>query len=96
MMFFGRDELLDDLLALFGKRTPSLVTCRGRRRVGKSTLIETFARRADARFIRIEGLRPAEKLDNAAELAHFAAQLAAQTGCEDTPPTNWLNAFLPL
>ena len=95
-MFFGRDELLDDLLALFGKRTSSLVTCRGRRRVGKSTLIETFARRADARFIRIEGLRPAEKLNNAAELAHFAAQLAAQTGCEATPPSNWLNAFLRL
>ena len=95
-MFFGREELLDDLLALFGKRTSSLVTCRGRRRVGKSTLIETFARRADARFIRIEGLRPAEKLDNAAELAHFAAQLAAQTGCETTPPSNWLNAFLRL
>jgi len=95
-MFYGRDELLDDLLALFRKRTSSLVTCRGRRRIGKSTLIEAFAGRADARFIRIEGLRPAAKLDNAAELAHFAAQLSAQTGCDATPPSDWLNAFLRL
>lgn len=95
-MFYGRDELLDDLLALFRKRTSSLVTCRGRRRIGKSTLVETFAGRADARFIRLEGLRPAAKLDNAAELAHFAAQLSAQTGCDATPPSDWLNAFLRL
>jgi hypothetical protein len=95
-MFYGRSGILGDLSALFRKRTSSLVTCRGRRRVGKSTLIEIFAARSDAAFIKIEGLRPAPKLDNAAELAHFTAQLAAQTRCDASPPTDWLNAFLRL
>ena len=44
--FFGRDELIESLKSLWSKRVPSLVTCRGRRRVGKSTLVAEFARRA--------------------------------------------------
>lgn len=95
-MFYGRKDILDRLMSLFKKRTSSLVTCRGRRRIGKSTLIEVFAQRADARFIKVEGLKPRHKLANADELANFATQLAAQTGCETTPPENWLNAFIRL
>ena len=55
--FFGRDAELDELEGLWGKRVASLVTCRGRRRIGKSTLVEEFARRSGARFIKLEGLR---------------------------------------
>ena len=44
-MFYGREELLGQLGDLLKKRTASLVTCRGRRRIGKSTLVEEFARR---------------------------------------------------
>ena len=51
-MFYGRSGILGDLSALFRKRTSSLVTCRGRRRVGKSTLIE-----ADAETLRALGYR---------------------------------------
>ena len=60
--FFGRSGQIADLMALWHKRVPSLVTCRGRRRIGKSTLIEQFAKRSGARFIKIEGLRPYEKM----------------------------------
>ena len=95
-MFYGREDQIGGLLTLFRKRTSSLVTCRGRRRIGKSTLIKIFAERADARFIKIEGLRPKNGLSNADELSNFAIQLAAQTGCEETPPSNWLNAFIRL
>ena len=42
-MFYGRNDILDRLMSLFKKRTSSLVTCRGRRRIGKSTLIEAIA-----------------------------------------------------
>ena len=51
-MFYGRESQLADLLALWRKRVSSFVTCRGRRRIGKSTLIEVFADRSDARFIK--------------------------------------------
>lgn len=95
-MFFGREELIERLESLFRKRTSSFVTCRGRRGVGKSTLIEKFAERAGARFIKIEGIKPRAKLNNAMELENFAAKLAAQTGCDSSVPNNWLNAFLRL
>ena len=37
-MFFGREDLLGQLSSLWNKRVSSLVTCRGRRRIGKSTI----------------------------------------------------------
>lgn len=95
-MFFGRDDLINRMESLFKKRTSSFVTCRGRRRVGKSTLIEKFAERAKARFIKIEGIKPRPKLNNGKELENFAMKLAAQTGCDSSVPDNWLNAFIRL
>ena len=95
-MFFGRDDLINRLESLFKKRTSSFVTCRGRRRVGKSTLIEKFAERARARFIKIEGIKPRPKLNNGKELENFAMKLAAQTGCDSSVPDNWLTAFIRL
>ena len=95
-MFFGREELIERLEGLFKKKTSSLVTCRGRRRIGKSTLIEKFAERARARFIKIEGIKPRAKLGNRSELENFAIKLAAQTHCDTSVPDNWYNAFLRL
>ena len=94
--FFGRDDILDQLASLFDKRTASLVTCRGRRRIGKSTLVKEFARRSDARFIKLEGLRPEPGMTNADQLAFFATKLASQTGCSKTVPEDWYSAFVRL
>ena len=94
--FFGRTDLLDQLADLWSKRVPSFVTCRGRRRVGKSTLIEEFARRSDARFIKLEGLKPNAKMSNADELAFFASKLSAQTKCGRQLPADWYEAFVLL
>jgi len=96
MDFFGRESEINDLMALWGKRGGSLVTCRGRRRIGKSTLIEVFAHKAKARFIRIEGVRPKQGYSNNTELNAFAKELAAQTRAEDSMPENWLKAFMRL
>ena len=96
MKFFGSECQLEDLKALWGKRVSSLCTCRGRRRIGKSTLIEQFARISNARFIKIEGVRPKKGYTNEDELSAFAIQLAAQTGAEETVPKNWLSAFIRL
>lgn len=92
-MFFGREDILQKLDALLGKRVASLVTCRGRRRIGKSTLVERFARNNEARFIKIEGVRPSERTSNETELRSFAEQLALQTEAESSMPDNWLAAF---
>ena len=96
MDFFGRENEINDLMALWGKRCSSLVTCRGRRRIGKSTLIEVFAKRSKARFIRIEGVRPKPEFSDKTELKTFARELAAQTLADDSVPDNWLKAFIRL
>ncbi len=95
-MFFGREEELEQLRGLWRKRVASLVTCRGRRRIGKSVLIEEFAKRTGSKFIKIEGKRPEKGWTNAIELQAFAEQLSAQTGAESTAPSNWLNAYIRL
>ncbi len=91
-MFTGRKEQLNDLTALLRKKTPSLVTCRGRRRIGKSTLIREFAKKAD-RFLVIEGLPPRPGLTNHDQLQAFSRQLARQTDLPEVELTNWPQAF---
>lgn len=95
-MFFGREPEFAQLGDLWNKRVASLVTCRGRRRIGKSTLIEEFAVRSGARFIKLEGLRPKSGMTEHDQLAFFASKLSAQTGCEKTPPSDWYSAFVRL
>ena len=95
-MFFGRESQIEQLDGLWRKRVGSLVTCRGRRRIGKSTLIEEFAKKSGSRFIKIEGVKPKNRFKNANELEAFAVQLSAQTGADPTTPSNWLNAFIRL
>lgn len=91
-MFVGREEQLNALAALLRKKTPSLVTCRGRRRIGKSTLIREFARQA-ARLIAIEGLPPRPGLANRDQLRAFGSQLARQTSIPEIELANWPQAF---
>ena len=95
-MFYGRDDLLERLDALWNKSVASLVTCRGRRRIGKSTLIAEFARRSRVRFVKLEGLQPDEHVDNAAQLAAFCRQLEEQTGVDCGSVKNWFEAFARL
>ena len=93
-MFFGREDDLSGLLALWKKKTASLVTCRGRRRIGKSTLVEEFARRSGARFLEIVGEAPRKGMTNEDQLQAFSRQLDAQSGRPPgAPAPNWFEAF---
>lgn len=95
-MFYGREDLLERLNGLWNKSVASLVTCRGRRRIGKSTLIAEFARRSRVRYIKLEGLQPDGHMDNAAQLGAFCRQLAEQTGVDCGSVKNWFEAFARL
>ena len=94
-MFVGRKELLSDLETLWRKRTSSIVACRGRRRIGKSTLIREFARRTAEAYIEIEGLAPSveKPMTNQDELDHFVTVLDDQTGCGYRKVERWYSAF---
>lgn len=89
----GEMGQLGDLLK---KRTASLVTCRGRRRIGKSTLVEEFARRNRLKFMKLEGLSPRESDTNVKQLSAFSRQLGAMTGRNEKPAANWFDAFARL
>ena len=95
-MFFGREEQMERLSSLWRKAVPSLVVCRGRRRIGKSTLIKEFALRSGTRLLKLEGLAPDEYMTNAKQLAAFRDQLAAVSGRAVPHLKDWAQAFREL
>ena len=92
-MFYGREEDIRELETLWRKPVASLVTCRGRRRIGKSTLIEEFAKRSKARFLKLEGKPPEKKMTNALQLEAFRTQLRRQVKAAVPKLTDWAMAF---
>lgn len=91
-MFVGRDRELHDLRRLLKGQSASFVTCRGRRRIGKSTLIREFGKEA-ALFLQFEGLPPRPGLSNADQLAAFSQQLSVQTKLPKVTLESWPQAF---
>ena len=95
-MFIGRERDLKDLQALWGRDHGVLVTCRGRRRIGKSTLIDEFAARSADRFICIEGLPPRKGMTDAAQRRRFCEKVAEYSRHEMVPAQTWSLAFAQL
>ena len=96
-MFLGREQELRSLSELLEKPMSSLVACRGRRRIGKSTLFKEFAKREGLRFIMIEGLGPRKGQTDADQLQNFGERLFAQTkGRSRRLPATWMEAFQSL
>jgi uncharacterized protein len=91
-VFVGRNEELAQLARVKDLKKASLIVCRGRRRIGKSTLIEQFGQSV-RRFLEFQGLAPREQLGNTDQLASFSQQLAAQIGLPPLLLRNWGEAF---
>ena len=92
-MFVGRNEYINELSALWRKSTSSLVACRGRRRIGKSTLIEKFAEKTADVLFSFEGLPPRKGLTNRDQLDNFGTLLAQQTNRPRLVLESWHDAF---
>ena len=95
-MFIGREKELELLGALWGRDSGVLVTCRGRRRIGKSTLIEEFAARSAARFLSIEGLAPHKRMSDAVQRRRFCEKVAEYAGRPVEAAETWSLAFAQL
>jgi uncharacterized protein len=74
-MFIGRKAELKKLHEFQQRKIAGLIVVCGRRRVGKSTLIEHFAK--GSRFLELYGLSPREGLTTQNQLDHFANLLSA-------------------
>jgi len=93
--FFGREYELGVLNNLFNKRSASLVICRGRRRIGKSTLIQKFGAESDV-FVQFQGLPPRKGGTAREQLDAFSEQLSRQTTVPRVGIDSWDKAFFLL
>lgn len=91
--FFGRESYLEKLGALWRKETSSFVVVAGRRRIGKSTLVEEFAARSKCDFIELVGLAPDEKMNNRRQIDNFCERLARRMGIPRPKADCWAQAF---
>ncbi|MBF0197066.1 MAG: ATPase [Planctomycetes bacterium] len=90
-MFIGRERELGLLKELQQQGGASLVVCRGRRRIGKSTLIQESAK--DCEFINLYGLAPREGVKRADQLAHFGELVGLHFGLHSLKFSHWNEAF---
>lgn len=95
--FVGRQRELSALQRLVEKRAPSLVAVTGRRRIGKSRLIQEFAERnPEYRHLSIAALAPQPGITAARQREAFAAQMASGLGIPPVRHDDWLDLFAHL
>lgn len=91
-MFVGRKNEFIQLNRIDCLNKASLIVVRGRRRIGKSTLIEQFSKN-HSNFIEIQGLAPRENLTNEDQLLLFCERMLRQLSLLSLPFMNWGFAF---
>ena len=93
-VFIGRNNELERLGALHKKATPSLVVVKGRRRIGKSRLVEFFASKCtENRLWDFAGLAPQDGMDDQSQRDNFARQLASHLKLTPFTFQDWTDAF---
>jgi AAA+ ATPase superfamily predicted ATPase len=90
-IFLGRAQELNRLSRLRRLKKASLVVIKGRRRVGKSTLVQEFAK--GKRLITISGLPPAPGITQQKQRDEFGDQLCMQLGLPRISFSTWSDAF---
>ncbi len=90
-LFIGRKRELESLSSLLGKQSASLVVLKGRRRIGKSRLIEEFAK--GKRFLKFAGIPIATSTTAQSERDLFAQQMEQQLGLKNIPTEDWGSLF---
>jgi len=93
-VFIGRKVELERLKALYKKKASSLVVVKGRRRIGKSRLIEEFAKISSAKtFWSFSGLAPEDGIYAQQQRDNFAHQLAFALKIPPMTFLDWSDAF---
>lgn len=95
--FVGREHELDALQRLTNKLTASMMVVTGRRRIGKSRLIEEFAERNKRyRHVAISGLAPQRGITPAVQRSAFANQMQRELSLPPVRHDDWLDLFAHL
>jgi len=95
--FIGREYELEALQHLREKSVASLVVITGRRRIGKSRLIEEFAvRNSSCRYLSISALAPQDGITRVHQREAFAKQMEQQLSLPPVQHADWLDLFAHL
>lgn len=89
-IFIGRKRELEALNGFLKKKTASLIVVRGRRRIGKSRLIEEFAK--PYKTYSFSGIAPTVKSTAQSQRDEFASQLSKQ-GFPKVKAEDWNDLF---
>ncbi len=90
--FLGREKELKLLLDLRQKKSASFVVIKGRRRIGKSRLVEELSKNF-TRFYTFTGLPPDHKMTASQQLDEFSRQMARQFKTAPARYDDWGDAF---
>ena len=90
-IFVGRKEELQELNDLLKKKSASFVVVKGRRRVGKSRLLDEFSK--NKKTYKITGLSPEDETTKQDQLDEFARQLSETTGLPEVKVNDWSKLF---
>src|SRR6185437_5413483 len=93
--FIGRQTELKTLLSFSQKKSASFIVIRGRRRIGKSRLIEEFGNSFTS-FYSFIGLAPNEHSTQESQLVEFSRQIAQQFKTAPARFDNWSDALWAL
>ncbi len=89
--FIGRVKELEDLELLFKKNSASLVVVQGRRRIGKSRLIQEFGK--NHRYYFFSGLPPDKRTTAQKQRNEFARQMGDFFGLQGLKSDDWATLF---
>ena len=89
--FIGREKSLGRLKILLQRRTASLVVVKGRRRIGKSRLVEEFAK--GHRFLEFAGIAPVKGITEQSQRDVFASRLGYYIGFPSIRSNDWSDLF---
>lgn len=90
--FLGRERELQLLLELTRKKSASFVVIKGRRRIGKSRLVEELAKQF-SKFYTFTGLPPDHMVTAEEQLNEFSLQIARQFRTARAKYDDWGDAF---
>lgn len=89
--FIGRRDELNQLTRLFRKKSASLVVIQGRRRVGKSRLVQEFGK--NYHFYQLSGLPPSSQTTAQSQRDEIMYQLCQQAGLPNIKLEDWTQIF---
>ena len=93
--FIGREEELQNLEALLKKKTASFVVIKGRRRIGKSRLIQEFGKNFDDVYT-FAGLAPTKQTTTTQQLNEFSRQMTHTFDMPYVQYQDWSDIFWAL